>query len=255
MGWFEANAVTPETIAFVESHASALCAAVSELRQLAGSVSGARVKTRHNRTTPGKPGLKEPHKVEEKLYRDLVKSKTQWQQYRDGTAERGGNFPEAATPADARAMVFAAAPEECIALRDIAGVRLIAEDLDGVSRLEELVRMHYGKRVIRFKDFLGEHYRGDGYRSVHFVIVQDGKPVEIQIRTESQNRWAQWEHHLVYKGPFKSNATVREYTRAVAEILHQRESNTCPPPCTLPKCPEVLLEADKCFQELPQTER
>ena len=41
MAWFEANAVAPETVAFVESHASALEAAVDELNKLAASVSDA----------------------------------------------------------------------------------------------------------------------------------------------------------------------------------------------------------------------
>jgi len=250
MDWFRTNTLNPGTLAFVESHAPALEIAVEELRKLASGVDGARVKTRRNRYRPGKPGLKEPHKVEEKIYRDLVNSQARWQEFRNGSSDRGGDFPEDATPAEARAMVLAAAPEAPVALRDIAGVRLIAADLTGVRKLEEVVRKHYGKRIIRFKDFLGKHYRGDGYRSVHFVIVENDRPVEIQIRTEAQNRWAQWEHHLVYKGPFKCNPAVCQYTRAVAEVIHQRETNTCPPPCALPECPAVLLEANRCFEEL-----
>jgi len=255
MAWFEANAVTPETVVFVEGHGPALEAAVKELTTLAATVKDARVKTRRNNEEPGKPGLKEPRKVEEKIYRDLVKSRAHWQDHRDGKSDKVGDFPEATTPAEARTLVLGAAPQDPIAIRDIAGVRLIVPDLPAVRAVEELVRKHYGNRIIRFKDFLGTHYRGDGYRSVHFVIIQAEKPVEIQIRTEAQNHWARWEHHLVYKGRFKQNQAVRKYTRTVAEILHQRETDTCPPPCTLPECPRILHEADRCFKELPQTER
>lgn len=249
MAWFEANAVTSETVAFVEGHSRALELTVEELTELVAAVDGVRVKTRRNVKDPGKPGLKEPCKVEEKIYRDLVKSRSRWARYDAGESDQKGDFPKDATPVEARRLVFGASPEQPVAMRDVAGVRLIALDLAKVRKVEGLVRKRYGKDIIRFKDFLGEHYRGDGYRSVHFVIVRDDKAVEIQIRTEAQNRWAQWEHRLVYKGRFKKNVTVREYTRAVAETLLQRETDTCPPPCALPQCPAVLQQVKRCFTE------
>ena len=249
MAWFEANAVTSETVEFVESHSRALELTVEELTELVAAVDGVRVKTRRNVNDPGKPGLKEPSKVEEKIYRDLVKSKDRWDRYEAGESNRKGDFPKNATPAEARRMVFGAAPEHPVAIRDVAGVRLIGPDLAKVRTVEGAVRKRYGKDIIRFKDFLGEHYRGDGYRSVHFVIVQDKKPVEIQVRTEAQNRWARWEHRLVYKGRFKNNGTVRDYARTVAEVLHQRETDNCPPPCKLPECPDILQQAKRCFTE------
>ncbi len=250
MAWFEEHAVTDGTRRFVAAHRPALEAAVRTGRELSEDRAGVEVMTRRDRRFPDRPGLKEPRKVEEKIYRMIRESEGQW------AAKRRGEpvtplLPAGVTPAEARARIFAADPREPYALRDIAGLRVVAPDIATVRAVEARVRRHFGAQTLRFKDYIDEDYRGDGYRSVHFVVRVEERPVEIQVRTRRQHRWASWEHSLVYKGRFKGDAEVLEYSRAVAQRLHEQDEERCEPPCTLPECPAKLQAVKRCFPERP----
>lgn len=72
-------------------------------------------------------------------------------------------------------------------MQDIAGCRITVPDLptqDGVA--EQVLSLYPSSRIVDLRD--GSH---SGYRAVHIVVEQDGRFVEIQIRTESQDLWAQ----------------------------------------------------------------
>lgn len=245
MEWFKLHAVTEETEAYIRGYRAAASAAYDSILDLTGDIPGASVNARKNREVPGEPGLKEPHKVEEKIYRMIMESRaTAKASAGDGGA---GAFPLDASVLEIRRIVFAAESGSRQALRDIAGLRVILPGLAGVHEVSRKVRKEHGDRTIRFKDFIGEDYRGDGYRSVHFVILFDGKPVEVQVRTEAQHRWARWSHRHIYKGRFKNDQSVKLYAVAVSDRLHAEELGECPPPCALPACPARLKEADGCF--------
>jgi hypothetical protein len=247
MEWFKLHAVTEETEAYIDGYRTAALAAYESFSSLTEDIPQAKVQARKNRDSPGEPGLKEPHKVEEKIYRMILESRAAW---KDGAGgERGGAFPQGAGVLEVRRAVFAADPAAEQALRDIAGLRVILPGLDDVSLVAGKVRDTHSHDTIRFKDFIGKDYRRDGYRSVHFVILFDGKPVEVQVRTEAQHRWAKWSHKFIYKGRFKRDAEVRQYSVAVSDRLHARELGDCPPPCALPRCPEALDEAGGCYLE------
>lgn len=252
-GWFADQAVGPDTHKFINSHRPALEQVLTRLGALTKELPAVRIKTRKNPEDPNRPGLKEPCKVEEKIYRNWQDSNRHWDEVKVEGDEGKGDFPQGTSIATARKLVFFAPPEVPYALRDIAGLRIIAATLDEVFLIDKQMRQLFGKNIIRYKDFIHKQYRGNGYRSVHFVVVSGGKPVEIQVRTERQQRWASWEHDLTYKGPLKDCPVSSSYARAVADVLFMRDQNQCPSGCPLPKCPKRLQSEKHCFMEMDES--
>lgn len=76
-------------------------------------------------------------------------------------------------------------------VQDIAGTRLLCADRDEQDEILAAVRACFadGGRPPKVKDRRAEP--SHGYRAVHVVVTVQDLPVEIQIRTESQDRWAQ----------------------------------------------------------------
>jgi putative GTP pyrophosphokinase len=73
-------------------------------------------------------------------------------------------------------------------MQDIAGCRAVLADIAAV----EAVRDGLGKAALtvsRVVDYNAEP-RASGYRAVHLIVIKDGTPVEVQLRTEGQQAWA-----------------------------------------------------------------
>lgn len=76
-------------------------------------------------------------------------------------------------------------------MQDIAGTRFVVDDLSDQNRARDEICAFYAGIgcVTRVTD-----RRADprfGYRAVHVIVTMDSVPVEIQIRTELQDSWAQ----------------------------------------------------------------
>jgi hypothetical protein len=245
MDWFKYHAVTDATRQFVASHESALITVVATVEALTAGHGDAKVMTRRD-PSRDRPALKEPHKVEEKIYRMILESDAKWDS-QDGKGE--GFLPRGIGPSEARQLILTADPREPHALRDIAGLRVVVPTLAEVRSVEQKILQAYGDKVIRYKNFIGNHYRGNGYRAVHLVVLEEKRPVEIQLRTQRQHRWAKWEHRLIYKGPFKEDDSACCYATEVADRLYRQDRGECPPPCPLPDCPACLEEAKGCYTD------
>jgi ppGpp synthetase/RelA/SpoT-type nucleotidyltranferase len=91
-------------------------------------------------------------------------------------------------------------------MQDIAGARVVAE----------MTRNEQDELVTKIKQLYPEAREIDrrvrpsfGYRAVHVVVTAEGRLVEIQVRTELQNLWAQllerladqWGRQIRYGGP------------------------------------------------------
>lgn len=74
-------------------------------------------------------------------------------------------------------------------VQDVAGIRIV---VDGLRADQDLVvdrivaEWPSRSRVIDRRD-----QPNHGYRAVHVIVVEDGMPVEIQVRTALQDMWAQ----------------------------------------------------------------
>lgn len=91
-------------------------------------------------------------------------------------------------------------------LRDIAGVRIICPFAKDIYYLVNLIRNIPDITVTQEKDYISEP-KASGYRSYHIIlevpVFHSGKlenvAVEVQIRTDAMNFWANLEHKAKYK--------------------------------------------------------
>lgn len=89
---------------------------------------------------------------------------------------------------------------------DIAGVRVICNYVNDISRIANLLLKQSDVTLIRMKDYVSNP-KPNGYRSLHLVVKVpiflaesvEYTPVEIQIRTIAMDLWASLEHKLKYK--------------------------------------------------------
>ena len=103
-------------------------------------------------------------------------------------------------------------------IEDIAGIRIICQFVEDISRIAEVIANRSDIQVVEIKDYI-RNKKQSGYRSFHMVVKYeinslDGPRsvnVEIQIRTMAMDFWATIEHSLQYKykGEIPEHADVR----------------------------------------------
>lgn len=119
-----------------------------------------------------------------------------------------------------------------IEMQDIAGIRMMCQFVDDITRVVELLRNRNDFDIVEERDYI-THQKNSGYRSYHVVVrypVQtiNGEKyilVEIQIRTLAMNFWATIEHSLNYKyrGAFPEDIQLRLKRAAEAAFLLDEE--------------------------------
>jgi ppGpp synthetase/RelA/SpoT-type nucleotidyltranferase len=72
-------------------------------------------------------------------------------------------------------------------IQDIAGLRIVVPRLSDQDRITESVCALFERAEVVDRRAKPSH----GYRAVHIVVFLQGLPVEIQIRTALQHRWAE----------------------------------------------------------------
>lgn len=115
-------------------------------------------------------------------------------------------------------------------VQDIAGIRVVgemalSEQTDLCERISAL--FDFSKIVDR------RSKPSHGYRAVHVVVKSDGRPIEVQVRTLMQDRWAQivermadgWGRQIRYgHPPDRPDEHVGKVTRAFVVGLVRRLS-------------------------------
>ncbi|MCB1136708.1 MAG: hypothetical protein KDK78_10600 [Chlamydiia bacterium] len=132
-------------------------------------------------------------------------------------------------------------------VKDLAGIRLVFDDLRSLYTVAEQIERRYD--IDRKKDYIQEP-KEDGYRSLHYNIVFDSILVEIQLRTEAMDRWAQWSHDLLYKNSGMVAGVVGEerfeefrlYARQLSDYSYQLEKGVARPAPKLPQDLQVLWD-------------
>lgn len=116
-------------------------------------------------------------------------------------------------------------------LEDIGGVRAILRDGPELERVRRRVERNWKvafKRPVR--DYIADP-KDIGYRAVHFVVVRDGRAIEVQLRTRGQQEWADAaetaDARLADRGvnlkDSEGPAEMLEYFRAAGEVIYRRE--------------------------------
>lgn len=112
-------------------------------------------------------------------------------------------------------------------MQDIGGVRVVVSKISVQNRIVETIRRLYpSSRVVDHRD--QPHH---GYRAVHVIVEEDGRFVEVQVRTSVQNSWAQlsekyadvFDQRIKYgQGPARALANL-EYLSKYGMNLERRE--------------------------------
>lgn len=74
-------------------------------------------------------------------------------------------------------------------LQDIGGCRAVLPTLDHVDRVHKRIRHRWGIEIVNEKDYIADP-KEIGYRAIHVVTRRDGLLIEVQLRTHSQQYWA-----------------------------------------------------------------
>jgi ppGpp synthetase/RelA/SpoT-type nucleotidyltranferase len=82
------------------------------------------------------------------------------------------------------------------------------------------------------------------------VIQVDGRPVELQLRTERQTRWADFAHDTVYKThgtppPPEAHPYLQGMSDFYACLDGGGDHQSCGTP---PECPPVIEQAYGCLE-------
>ena len=77
-------------------------------------------------------------------------------------------------------------------IQDIAGCRLVLPDVSAQEQTVAQLRRALAEVVVVDRRTHSSH----GYRAVHLVVIADGKPIEIQVRTDLQHLWAEFSEKM-----------------------------------------------------------
>lgn len=74
-------------------------------------------------------------------------------------------------------------------LEDIGGVRAVLQDRTELDRIRRRIERNWRDEFKRTRDCIAVP-KEVGYRAVHYVVVRDGRAIEVQLRTRGQQQWA-----------------------------------------------------------------
>lgn len=136
-------------------------------------------------------------------------------------------------------------------LEDIGGVRAVLKDGPELDRVRARIEKNWAKDFKReARDYIA-YPKDIGYRAVHFVVVRDGRAIEVQLRTRGQQEWAEAveaadaRHGLNLKDGVGPSEMV-EYFEVAGEVIYRREYHLDIPSGTLARfsaAREAVIEA------------
>jgi ppGpp synthetase/RelA/SpoT-type nucleotidyltranferase len=112
-------------------------------------------------------------------------------------------------------------------MQDIAGCRLVVDDISAQEGVLEQLRTIFPRARIVDRRKQASH----GYRAVHLIVELGSRPVEIQLRTTLEHRWAElsealsdvWGTKIKYGGgPVQIRQALDERSQSV-ERVEKRE--------------------------------
>ena len=118
-------------------------------------------------------------------------------------------------------------------LTDLVGMRLVCRFVNDIYTVAQELEVKY--KVLKKKDYISSP-KENGYRSYHMIVevpVTSDRviPVEIQLRTISQDAWASLEHEMKYKKEVKNEKLIKE---------------------ELKRCSDEMASIDLCMQTIKE---
>ena len=137
-------------------------------------------------------------------------------------------------------------------LRDVSGLRVESRSVGDVYA--DVERLKEAFNVVQEKDYIENP--NNGYRSVHLIIEQDGRYSEIQVRTESMTKVADYAHDTIYKPSAQLGADtvqriqdhmdeLQSYVEGYWEYVYRVGLGE---EAEAPDCPEIVAELIGCLE-------
>lgn len=110
----------------------------------------------------------------------------------------------------------------CSRLTDLIGVRIVCGFWNDIYKLANLIESNSNYNHVISKDYILTP-KENGYRSYHIILEKNMKgiqvPIEIQIRTVSQDSWASLEHKLKYKQDIRNEKLIKKELKRLADEM------------------------------------
>lgn len=136
-------------------------------------------------------------------------------------------------------------------LVDLAGTRLVIDGgLEEQKQAAATLRAHYGDRMLADSSIglkgtgsrVMRETKEGGYRAIHFGIDQDGKRVEVQLRTRRQDIHGEYFHDAFMFPEFDNNLDFIKYSGRMSEHYYRLDRGLNSKP---PKPPEIAYRFPK----------
>ena len=125
-------------------------------------------------------------------------------------------------------------------VKDVVGLRVTVPSMGDLTKAVAALK---GQFDIQEEDNKINNPTGGIYRAYHLIANIDGKPVEMQVRTENQSRLANWMHDTVYKGALKNSQVALDYAKKLSDHFNQIDMGS-----KFSKMPECPPGFTNCFQ-------
>ena len=74
-------------------------------------------------------------------------------------------------------------------MQDIGGCRVVLADLESVTKVQKHIEDKWSDHITEIYDYVKKPQES-GYRAIHLVVRRDDRLIEVQLRTDRQQRWA-----------------------------------------------------------------
>jgi len=112
-------------------------------------------------------------------------------------------------------------------LEDIGGCRAVLDDAQALGRVRSHVEKTWGNNIVRRRDYVTDP-NGMGYRAFHLTVERGVRRIEVQLRTQGQQSWANAiesadsAHNLTLKDGIGPESML-EYFNAAGDVIYHQE--------------------------------
>lgn len=135
-------------------------------------------------------------------------------------------------------------------MQDIGGCRAVLDTIDEVRRAQK--RLSKNRPPLRVADYI-DSPRASGYRGVHVIVTYDGRPIEVQLRTQVMHDWAITVERLSGRmaedlKSGRGRREILEWLEAISEAMALEESGLTVSPGLISRLARLREEAVTLIQ-------
>lgn len=102
-------------------------------------------------------------------------------------------------------------------IKDAAGLRVTVNSMQDLTKAVANIKQSF---KVTWEEDKISNPTGGVYRAYHLVVEEQGKPVELQVRTQNQSKVAIWMHDTIYKGALRNSKIAVDYAKKVSDYLY-----------------------------------